>query len=176
MISVVKFSPDGTKLAIAYAPPISKIYFYDVNTKKDVGKPCTGSPSRMTSIDFNRSGDMIHVNSTGYEILFWSTKGGSREGHSKFKGDDMATLTSRFSWATLGIWPACSDGSDINSVDRSNSKQYLVTGDDFSKVKIFDFPATQEKQINTSYKGHSSHVTCVKWSFDDRYIISTGGL
>lgn len=26
------------------------------------------------------------------------------------------------------------------------------------------------------YKGHSSHVTGVKWSCDDKYLISIGGL
>ncbi len=26
------------------------------------------------------------------------------------------------------------------------------------------------------YKGHSSHVTCVRWTFDDKFLISTGGL
>lgn len=31
MISVVRFSPDGTKLAVAYAPPFSCIYVYDLN-------------------------------------------------------------------------------------------------------------------------------------------------
>ena len=139
---MIKFSPDGTKLAVAYAPPVSKIYFYEVNTKKVGGKPCTGASSRMTSIDFGQSGEMIHVNTTGYEILFFGTSGGNPGSMSKFKSDELATITSRFSWATVGIWPACSDGTDVNSVDRSNSKQFLVTGDDFSKVKIFDFPAT----------------------------------
>jgi WD40 repeat protein len=43
-------------------------------------------------------------------------------------------------------------------------------------VKIFDNPACQDKQIYNSYKGHSSHITGVKWSFDDKYLISTGGL
>lgn len=85
-------------------------------------------------------------------------------------------MTARFSWATQGIWPPCSDGSDINTVDRSNSKKLLATGDDFSTVKIFDYPVSQEKQIYNSYRGHSSHITGVKWSFDDKYLISTGGL
>jgi len=31
MISVIKFSPDATKLAVAYAPPFSIIYIYDIN-------------------------------------------------------------------------------------------------------------------------------------------------
>lgn len=85
-------------------------------------------------------------------------------------------MTSRFSWHTQGIWPPCSDGTDINSVDRSNSKKYLVTADDWSKIKLFKYPACQNRQIYNVYRGHSSHVTGVKWMYDDRYVISIGGL
>ena len=85
-------------------------------------------------------------------------------------------MTCRFSWQTQGIWPPCSDGSDINALDRSNSKKYLVTGDDFSKVKLFKYPACNKNQIHNSYKGHSSHITGVKWSSDDKFIITIGGL
>ena len=85
-------------------------------------------------------------------------------------------MTSRFSWHSQGIWPPCADGSDINAVDRANEKPYLVTGDDFSKVKLFKYPVCEKRQIYNSYKGHSSHITGVKWTCDDRYVISTGGL
>ena len=85
-------------------------------------------------------------------------------------------MTARFSWETQGIWPPCSDGSDINTVDRSNSKNLIATGDDFSKIKIFEYPVCQKNQIYNAYKGHSSHITGVKWSFDDKFLISTGGL
>jgi len=40
----------------------------------------------------------------------------------------------------MGVWPPCSSGDDINAVDRSHSKDVLVTGDDFSKVKLFKYP------------------------------------
>ena len=179
MISVVKFSPDGTKLAVAYAPPYSCIYVYDLNDPELKAKCLSGSPSRINSIDFSRNGQAIMVNNTSYEILFYDATSSQQKKAmtaSNFKGEEWATLTARFSWATQGIWPPCSDGSDINTVDRSNSKKYIATGDDFSKVKIFDNPACQEKQIYNSYKGHSSHITGVKWSFDDKYLISTGGL
>ena len=85
-------------------------------------------------------------------------------------------MTCRFAWHTQGIWPPCADGTDINAVDRSNTKKYLVTGDDFSKVKLFRYPVYEKRQIYNAYKGHSSHVTNVKWSADDRFVISTGGL
>ena len=176
MISVVRFSPAGNIIAVGYCPPISKVYLYDYDSLKKIGQ-CKGSPSRILSIDYSRDGSAIMINNTSYEILFYSTNNGSQVGSaSSFKGETWSTITSRFSWATQGIWPPCSDGTDINSVDRSNSRNYLVTGDDFSKVKLFKYPVCQKKQIYSAYKGHSSHVTGVKWTFDDKNIISTGGL
>ncbi len=79
-------------------------------------------------------------------------------------------------WPVQGIFPAASDGTDINSVDRSNiKKDVLVTGDDFGKVKLFRYPCPIEKSHFNKYNGHSAHVTNVKFLFDDSYLISTGG-
>lgn len=177
MISVVKFSPAGNILAVGYCPPISKVYLYEVDSSKKIGQ-CQGSPSRITSIDFSRDGNSIMINNTSYEILFYNANNGSQlTSTTPFKNEEFSTLTSKYSWQTQGIWPHLyADGSDINAVDRSNSKKYLVSADDFSKVNLFRYPAYQSKQINNSYKGHSSHVTNIKWSYDDRLIFSTGGL
>ena len=65
MISVVKFSPSGNVLAVGYCPPISKVYLYDVESSKKIGK-CQGSPSRILSIDFSRDGNSIMINNTSY--------------------------------------------------------------------------------------------------------------
>ena len=56
MISVLKFSPDGSKIAVGYCPPYSTVYIYDVNNLSAKPKVCKGSPSRINSIDFSRSG------------------------------------------------------------------------------------------------------------------------
>jgi len=66
MISVVKFSPNGKKLAVAYAPPHSQVFIYDFSDSSPKPKVCSGSPSRIVSIDFSRSGDAILVNNTSY--------------------------------------------------------------------------------------------------------------
>ena len=59
-------------------------------------------------------------------------------------------------WGTKGIWPPCTRGDDINAVDRSPAGDgiflhyfffnfffflVLVCSDDFSKVKLFKYPA-----------------------------------
>jgi microtubule-associated protein-like 6 len=51
-----------------------------------------------------------------------------------------------------------------------------VTADDFSSVKLFKYPVCIKKQIYNKYKGHSSHVTSIKWMYDDKFVVSTGGL
>ena len=44
-----------------------------------------------------------------------------------------------------GIWPDGADGTDVNSVDRSNGKQLLATGDDFGNVNLYRYPCVSDK-------------------------------
>ena len=58
-----------------------------------------------------------------------------------------------------GIWPPCSKGDDINSVDLNNDKEegraVMATGDDFGKIKLFKYPCIQENAGFVSFGGHS---------------------
>ena len=56
----------------------------------------------------------------------------------------------------------------------------INTSDDFGKVNLFQYPAVKDGgSFHSSYSGHSSHVTCVRWlkpnDMNDTYLISTGG-
>ena len=117
-----------------------------------------------------------YILATSIEPLFYKTPNCSLVTPSAIKGEPWSTMTSRFTWFTQGIWPPCADGSDINAVDRSNSKKFLVTADDFSKVKAFRYPVCNNRQMYNEFKGHSSHVTAIKFSFDDKLVFSAGGL
>jgi hypothetical protein len=61
------------------------------------------------------------------------------------------------------------DGTDINAVDRSLSDygqkhmKLLVSGDDRGKVRILEYPCTVPHSQSVKGKGHSSHVTNVKF-------------
>ena len=74
-----------------------------------------------------------------------------------------------------GIWKPFSDYTDVNSTCRSHTRNFLATADDFGQVNIYKYPCLVEKAIHSSYMGHSSHVTKVKFSADDKYIVTTGG-
>jgi echinoderm microtubule-associated protein-like 1/2 len=49
------------------------------------------------------------------------------------------------SFETIGIWPESADGTDINTVAKSNDSELLATGDDYGKVNLFSYPAMQPK-------------------------------
>lgn len=65
MISVVKFSPNGNTLAVGYCPPISQIFFYNVETANKIGQS-SAKTSRIYSIDFTRDGSAVMINNTSY--------------------------------------------------------------------------------------------------------------
>jgi hypothetical protein len=43
------------------------------------------------------------------------------------------------------------------------------------KVKLFAWPCTKAGAAFDEYRGHASHVTCVRWAADDSRLLSTGG-
>src|SRR3546814_145062 len=88
---------------------------------------------------------------------------------SKLKDTAWATWTCVLGWPAQGIWPSSADGTDVNAVDRSHSGHLLATSDDFGKVKLFRYPCVDAGAQFTEYLGHSSHVTNIRWSHDDRY-------
>lgn len=179
-ISEIKFSPGCSSLhqssqneILAVGAHDGKIYVFNSHFKR-LGI-LKGHHSTITHIDFGLSGDCIQSNCTSYELLYFdlnSLKQNTR-GASQYKDDQWATWTCTFGWWVQGIYPPCSDGTDVNSVDRSHDNRYLITGDDFGTVKIFNNPG-MKKSAYKKYLGHSSHVTNVRFSANDQYIVSVG--
>jgi len=144
--------------------------------------------SFITHLDFNRDGNALHSNCGGYELLFWDVMTGKQltNGPTQFRDEHWQTWTSTLGWPVQGIWPECSDGSDINSCDRSHLTYsghdnppdcyyLLATGDDFSKIKIYRYPCIKRGSEFVLGSGHSSHITNVRFSNDDSYLFTTGG-
>ena len=93
---------------------------------------------------------------------------------SSAKNIEWKTWTSTLGFGVQGIWPGV-DFTDVNSVCRSQDGTILATGDDFGKVKLFKWPCIEEKADYNESIGHSSHVTEVKFSYQDQFVVSAGG-
>lgn len=141
---MVKFSPDGTILAIGAHD--CKIYLF--NWKEDgVLKLKSNTIHHNAAIkhfDFSRDGNYMHSTCIGYELLFWNTSTGKQEtrGATMTRNEEWASWNTTLGWAVEGVWEPFMDGTDVNSVDRSNKTynskgmKLLASGDDNGKVRI----------------------------------------
>lgn len=195
-IQCMAYSNDNQALAVGSHDN----HIYILDTKSYSTKSiCKGHHSYITGLDFSLDSTTLQTTSGDYELMFWSTATGKQiKSASKVQDTMWATWSLPFGWPVQGIFLPHSDGTDINSVARSmlydstitssagkaplsgnnnNIKDCLIaTGDDFKKVKIFKYPVIKEQAKFKEYKGHSEHVTNVKFSNGNKYLYSTGGL
>ncbi|XP_026668685.1 echinoderm microtubule-associated protein-like 2 isoform X3 [Ceratina calcarata] len=176
-IQVVRFSPNGTLLALGSRD--NYIYVYQVNedaTKYSRVGRCMGHSSFITHLDWSVDGQYLRSNSGDYELLYWNAGVCRQIPQSSMMRDvEWASHTCVISFETIGIWPEGADGTDVNNCSRSSDSKLLATGDDFGKVKLFTYPACQPKSLCHTYGGHSSHVMNVSFLQDDTRLISIGG-
>lgn len=70
------------------------------------------------------------------------------------------------------------DGTDVNAVDASADRKYMVAGDDFGTICVYKFPVLKNSQPCRRMTGHSEHIPRVRFynqDATDTYIISGGG-
>lgn len=172
-IQVLQYSPDGSTLAVGSHDSI----MYLLDTKSySLRCKCKAHHSYITGIDFSSDSKVIQSVSGDYELLFWNKDGSRILSATDVRDVEWATTTCTLGWSVQGIWPLFSNGTDINAVDRSPDGQYLVSGDDFRRIKLFSYPSPKEKAKFKDYKGHAEHVTNVRFSADGKYVYSVGGL
>lgn len=116
-ISEIKFNRQTTILAAGAHDQM--IFLYSVAKNFKPLRKLKGHSSTILHIDFAEDGETLKSVDQGYEILFFSIRGSKNigSGASDYKDETWATNTARLGWHMQGIWPACADGSDINSVD-----------------------------------------------------------
>eukprot|EP00968_Pinguiococcus_pyrenoidosus_P009904 scaffold770_cov255-Pinguiococcus_pyrenoidosus.AAC.57 len=135
---------------------------------------------------------LLQSNCGAYELLFWrctpnakfkegrrGPRDGTRETRPSSVRDALwVSWTCSLGWPVQGIWPPCADGTDVNAVCRNHLYKKIpavATADDFGKVKLFNYPCPHAGASDKTYRGHSSHVTNVRFSANDEYLLTTGG-
>ena len=146
---------------------------------------------------------LLQTNCGSYEILHWDPITG-RQVLVNQRDTQWESFTCILGFSVMGLWPDGSDGTDINAVDRSRGGQtyvedvkrpnatlkrrdapascsglegagFIVTADDFGKVKLFNYPCVFNDAPYREYKGHASHAMCIRFTADDGRVITAGG-
>lgn len=162
-----------------------------LNWEKDAGgagcyqllRRCEGHSATIRHLDFStplwnppelRGRTVLVSQCSGYELLHWDAQRGNQI-RQNMRSAKWATRTTTLGFDVMGIWPDGSFAAQVDSLCRSNSHEYAVTGEHFSCVKLFNYPVVFDDAPHRSYRGHSSYVTCTRFTADDRLVVSVGG-
>ena len=141
------------------------------------GIKCEAHNSYITHIDYSSDGKYLRSTCGAYELLFHSASNGAQDpsGASKLKNTEFSNETCTLGWGVQGIWPEAADGTDVNAVCKSGDGKLLAPADDLGAVKVFNYPCVSKGNGFIAGKGHSSHVTNVRFQQGDEYVVTTGG-
>jgi len=177
----VKYSPNGKYLAVGGGDFAIDIY----DDKLQFVGSCKGMHTTVLHIDWSNDSEFLQCVTQDYELLFYNNHGAQNTDIGAMSNVPFNTQECILGFTVQGIWPKYSDGSDINSVNKSHNGKYLASAEDSGAVKVFNYPcigsgldskgSLSRRPESVRGSGHSSHVTNVNWLADDSYLVSTGG-
>lgn len=175
-IECMSYSPCGNYLAIGSHD--NTIYLLDTktyNTKSKTSK-LTGHSSFITALDWSQDSQYIRSVCGAYELLFFNAKTKKRDpkGPSNTQGTIWTDQTCKLGWNVQGIFPSGCDGSHVNRCAMTADQKLIASGDDWGLVNVYYNPLL-DKHKGNMYRGHSEHVTNVKFSQNGKYLFSAGG-
>ncbi|XP_004681693.1 PREDICTED: echinoderm microtubule-associated protein-like 5 isoform X1 [Condylura cristata] len=175
IISDIRFSPGSGKY-LAVASHDSFIDIYNVLSSKRVGI-CKGATSYITHIDWDIRGKLLQVNTGAKEQLFFEAPRGKKQTIPSVEVEKIAwaSWTGVLGLCSEGIWPVIGEVTDVTASCLTSDKKVLATGDDLGFVKLFRYPAKGKFGKCKRYVAHSTHVTNVRWTYDDSMLVTLGG-
>eukprot|EP00027_Filamoeba_sp_ATCC50430_P018703 CAMPEP_0168571260 /NCGR_PEP_ID=MMETSP0413-20121227/17245_1 /TAXON_ID=136452 /ORGANISM="Filamoeba nolandi, Strain NC-AS-23-1" /LENGTH=538 /DNA_ID=CAMNT_0008604109 /DNA_START=234 /DNA_END=1850 /DNA_ORIENTATION=+ len=173
-VDELKFSPNGRYLAAGCHD--STISLYQIRSNKRAFKKigiCKGHSSFVAHMDWSQDSTTLQSDSSSYEHLYWEMPSCNLIRKSSLVRDQQwASWTCLLGWHVKGIW---SNTTVVNSVSRSASGSLVVTANDQGVVKLYRFPAYDEKSKSRDFLGHSTSVSNVRFTTSDDSVLSMGG-
>ncbi|OXB55335.1 hypothetical protein ASZ78_002506 [Callipepla squamata] len=175
VISEIRFSPGAGKY-LAVASCDNFVDIYNVMSSKRVGI-CKGASSYITHLDWDVRGKLLQVNTGAKEQLFFEAPRGKKQTIPTLEVEKIgwASWTSVLGSCCEGIWPIIGEVTDVTASCLTSDSKVLATGDDFGFVKLFRYPAKGKFGKFKRYVAHSTHVTNVRWTYDDSLLVTVGG-
>ena len=179
-VQTLQYSPSGHALAVGTHGSV--VVILDANdgyAAKGVGK---ASNSFISHLDWSEDGRYLQTNDGAYELLYYAVDEDELSSvkqvtsASSMRDTVWATQTCVLGWGVQGIYDGQQTGQDVQSchVAGEAGQQLCVTGDDRGAVNLYRWPVLKGGKSSSSHC-HSSHVTCVRFTADEKYVISTGG-
>jgi len=173
-VTIVRLSPDQSLLAIGSEGGIVKVYKFPSMRNAMLLK----HSSAVTNLDWSTSSKVLQTNTKDHKLLFWNTVSGVciEKGGLDCRDENWATWTCLYGWPVKGIM--YKQKVPITSCARSfnvhNNYQLLAAGDMFGNLKLYRYPCIQMEVMHLVGRGHSSPISSIRFTRDDKYILTTG--
>lgn len=177
-ISTIQFSPSGHALAVGTYGCI--VVLLDVTDGYKIRSILERSNTPITALDWSIDGTLLQVNDASFDLLHYHVDEQDLKhvtpitNASSVRDVQWFTNTCTLSWPTSGVTQPHHQGQFVNTADAAPSRTLIATGDDSGHVNLFRYPALHGSQP-LIYSGHSAHCTNVRFTPDERYLITTGG-
>lgn len=173
-VTVLRTSPDQTLVAIGTEGGIVKIYKFPA--MKNAGLLKHSSP--VTNLDWAINSKAIHTSTKDGYLLFWDIIANAAidTGPVDFRDEPWATWTCLYGWPVQGLmfkqpYPIF---SCARSVKFHDNYQLLAAGDVRGTLKLYRYPCIQMEVQHLIGRGHSSPISCIKFTDDNKYLFTTG--
>ena len=173
-VTVIRLSPDQTLLAIGSEGGIVKVYKFPSMKSTTILK----HSNPVTNLDWSTNSKILHTNTRDHKLLFWNAINGIflETGGTDYRNEAWASWTCLYGWPVQGIM--YKQKVPITSCSRSyflhNNYKLLACGDMAWELKLYRYPCIQLEARHLIGKGHSSPISCVRFTRDDKYILTTG--
>ncbi|KAL5014035.1 hypothetical protein ScPMuIL_008305 [Solemya velum] len=177
-VNAISLSPDGTLLAAGCHD--KKIYLFSVIDEGQFyqrqGGALKGHTHIITNLDWSSDSRYIQSLSSEYDQLFWDVDSHACiNSASSMRDTDWSTLTCTLNHSLIGPWSNLKKGEQLNVIDRSHYRDFIVTGDNRGRIRLYKYPSSTSKSEYRSAKVYSSDVTALCFLADDSFVLSSGG-
>lgn len=164
-VNDLKYNPAATVLAAACADRHVELYAVGGGRGGRYARVarCAGHSAAVRTLDWSADGAVLQSSCAACELLYWDGRTG-RQVRFNQRDTCWATWTSLLGFPVMGVWYSGADATDVNAVSRDESHRWLATADDRGLVRLMAFPCVVEGAASRGYRGHSAHVTCVRFN------------
>ena len=172
-INEVRYSANGKMLAVAGDD--AQILIYDVLSEYEWIGTCVGHKGAVMNLDWSSDSKLLQSDdSLGYH-MYWDVESCKEMlVAAEIRDVEWATWTCIMGWPVQGIAPKFQGPLGINSTCRSSFGDTLATCDDWGMLKLFRFPCITAGARCKRYGGHSARVGKVRFSFEEKTLVTSG--
>ena len=183
--AALSYSPDGRLLALADGTKHIRLFLVrgsDGSADRSYRhvKTCVGHTGVVTHLGWATDSSCLRSNCDCLELRFWDCDGVEVPAADK----KLATLTfdggALYTRETLGVHVSA-DGADTRvraiGVSHGTAGRLMAVGDEFQQLRLSSYPSLTPSAAEGVHScvGHAAPLSAVRFSFNDRYVISAGG-